>query len=597
MSSEGASGLEALEVQPLKRAHAYSRRWDEGARSLIALALILTGGLALNLWLGRDQTLIQDEWGFLVERAPWNLGSLLDPHNGHLLALPLLVFKILVSTFGIDSFVPLRTAGLLAVFSVVVLLYVLGRRRLGPWLSLVAPAALVFLGGSYDTVLTSVALPYTMSVAFGLTAMLALDSRRPKSDAIACGALICSVLSFTIGLAFVLAAGARVALARRTGARQASWVAIAPLLIYVAWFVWARHFHETHILLDGVGGLFSGMADNLAAVCAAVTGLGFTPGDADISQRLATRLDWGQVLAVGFIALYWLRSRSDGISGRAWVAAVALVGYLALIALGLGPGRTPNAPRYLFMGVSIAAYALVELGASFRPARATGIAIATVLGLGILAGAVTMKHGGALLRLEAATNRAELGALELGRGVIGPDFFVEDSTQDLRSNPDMLFTAGDYFQFSSNVGTPADSEAELLNEPEQAREAADLLLARALPISITETATPDINNGRPVVPILGDTDQESAGGCVRAVPADDGQAHLIVHVPPGGLAYETEESTVPDISLRRYAVELAVEPAALPGAGTLVVPIDLGHRVWAASITSTSELRACPIGH
>ena len=83
------------------------------------------------LYLGRSTSFYFDEWDWIQGRRAWDLDALLLPHNEHLSLAPVLVFKALFSTVGIDSYVPYRVAGLALHCGVVVLLFAYARRRVG----------------------------------------------------------------------------------------------------------------------------------------------------------------------------------------------------------------------------------------------------------------------------------------------------------------------------------------------------------------------------------------------------------------------------------------------------------------------------------
>ena len=73
----------------------------------------------------------------------------------------------------------------------------------------------------------------------GLAAFLALDQRSRRGDVLACILLIAAILSFSVGVAFAIGAGAWI-LAERGGRRI--WVAVLPLVLYGAWWLWALKF-------------------------------------------------------------------------------------------------------------------------------------------------------------------------------------------------------------------------------------------------------------------------------------------------------------------------------------------------------------------
>ena len=144
----------------------------------------------------------------------------------------------------------------------------------------------------------------------------------------------------------------------------------------------------------------------------------------------------------------------------------------------------PDASRYVYLGSVLTLLVLVEAVNGLRPSKGWAIGLTIALAFSLLANGMIMGEGGKVVRLESATNRAQLAALEVARDEVSDDFIVESAEETTLSNPDMLFDAGTYFDVAESFGSPAYAEGELEGAPEQAREAADLLLARTLPISV-----------------------------------------------------------------------------------------------------------------
>jgi hypothetical protein len=101
---------------------------------LAAGAMLLSGGLLLH-WLSR-LTFWRDEWGFLLHRRGWSVGTFLDPAVEHLVAIPILIYKLLLETAGMDSPVPFQVVAVLGFLTSVALLFIYVRSRVGEWLAL-----------------------------------------------------------------------------------------------------------------------------------------------------------------------------------------------------------------------------------------------------------------------------------------------------------------------------------------------------------------------------------------------------------------------------------------------------------------------------
>ena len=177
-----------------------------------ALALVAFAGL---LYLGRSTTFYFDEWDWVQGRRAWNAAALLEPHNEHLSLVPVLVFKLLFSTVGTDSYVPFRVAGLLLHCGVAALLFAYTRKRVGELLALGAAAVVLFLGTAWPDVLWPFQIGFLSSLAAGIGALLALDREDRRGDVIAAVLLGVALASSSLGLPLLAALRARGARAAR----------------------------------------------------------------------------------------------------------------------------------------------------------------------------------------------------------------------------------------------------------------------------------------------------------------------------------------------------------------------------------------------
>ena len=102
--------------------------------------------------------------------------------------MPVLVYKLLFSTVGIDSYLPYRVLGLAMHCGVVVLLFSYARRRVGDVLALAAAAAILLLGTAWQDVLWPFQIGFLGSLAAGIGALLALDREDRRGDVAGRGA-------------------------------------------------------------------------------------------------------------------------------------------------------------------------------------------------------------------------------------------------------------------------------------------------------------------------------------------------------------------------------------------------------------------------
>jgi hypothetical protein len=557
---------------------------------MVAFSAAALASIAYVLWLGRGQTLILDEWSYLLHAREWSPTALLEPHNGHLIVFPILVLKLMYATFGVSSHLPYQLLAVLLNVLIAALLYVFARRSVGPLAALLPAVLILFYGAGWDAFVTGYQLPNLFSIAAGLMALLFVRREDLRGDVLTCLALLISLASVSVGIAFAAGIAVALLLRGREAAIRRAWVLLIPAVPYVVWFIWARRFHEAEVTAANVGALGSGIFDQLAAIFSSITGLAAAPGSTDLSAPVGARPSWGPTLVVLALVGVALALRHRRPSRSFFVALAVLFVYLATVALALGENRPPDASRYVYMGTVLTLLVLIEAASGIRPSRAWVIGLTTALFFSLLANGAQMGVGSRVVRLESATNRAQLSALEIDQGNVSDDLVVEGGGLTTLSNPDMLFDAGTYFDVVKSFGSPAYTESELEGAPEQAREAADQLLARALPISVRPGFRPAGNGAITVVE--GADYRRRPGGCVTIVPRPG--ARIVAEVPSGGLSYRVAGTERPELKLRRFGEGFAVVPDLPAGSAQLAIPTDRSGRPWEAELATTSRLELCP---
>lgn len=573
---------------------AWSRRVgpDRVAYVVLALAYLLAAALILD-W-GRGQTFVNDEWNYLVTVRGFSLETLVHPQNGHLILVPLLLYKALFATVGAGSHVPYQVTTVVLHLTVATLFFALVRTRLPLAAAVALTVLLAFFGAGWDTVMGAYEIPNLTGMAAGLGTLLALERRTPAGNVAACLLLGLSLASFSVGIAFALGALFAIWLGGRAEWRRA-WIVLVPGALYVAWFLWARKFGQSEVTAEALSSLFSGMADQLAALCAAITGLFRVPGSAGVPELIEIRPAWGYPLAIVLAGLVALHVRRAPRSIRFWTVAGTLVVYTALVAAGLSPARAPNASRYVYMGGVLALLLVAELGRDVRWTTAVGLVAAVLFGLSLTANVAELRVGGHLFGAEGETNRATLAALELARDRVDPDLAVEDSSTT-HSHPDMLFPAWAYFDAAEAFGSPAFDEAELLASGEQAREAADQELVRALGVAAVPGAAPGVASGGPPPLVSGEAGGHAVarGSCVALLPDPGQTATFTLQVPRGGLSYRTASGNTVEAKLGRFADLPAVELPPVAGSAEIAIPGDRSPVRWTAELTTAGRALACP---
>jgi hypothetical protein len=572
---------------------AWSRRVGENRIAYAVLALAFALAAALILGWGKGQTFINDEWNYLVLDRGWSLETLFHPQNGHLIVVPLLLYKALFATAGASSHLPYQVATVVLHLIVATLFFCLVRTRL-PLAAAVALTMLVALfGAGWDTLMGAYEIPNLVGLATGLGMLLALERRTGPGDLAACLLLALSLASFGVGIAFALGGLVAIWLGGRAQWRRA-WIVIVPAALYVIWFLWARKFGESEVTAEAIGSLLSGSADQLAAICAAITGLFRAPGSAELANLINIRPEWGYTLALLLVALVVLHVRRAPRSIRFWTVVATLGVYLALVAAGLSPARAPNASRYVYLGGILTLLLVAELGLDLRWTTVSGTVFVALLGLALMANTAELQVGGHLFQAEGETNRATLAALELSRARVDPNLSVEDDATT-HSHPDMFFPAYAYFEAARDFGSPAYSLAELAGSGEQAREAADQELVRALALSAKPLTSPLRRSGQEVK-LLGASGGRtiSAGACQVLLPVPNKVASFQLELPRGGFGYRTHPGAELELGLARFAESFATTVPMPAGEAEVKIPSDASEIPWRAQVRTDAKTLVCP---
>jgi hypothetical protein len=197
-------------------------------------------------YVGRDSWFRFDDWDYLVTRRAGNLDDLLRPHSGHWEAVPLLVYRGLYSVFGLN-YLPFELVAIVAsMVSAVLLLVIMLRAGIRPWIAILAATFLVGFGDAqFNVALRVTSITFVgLAVPLGLTQMLLADHSGPRNrrDWIGLGvamiALLCSniatVMIFAVALAMLL----------KRGWRTALFHAGPPAVVFAVWFL-TKGRHDT----------------------------------------------------------------------------------------------------------------------------------------------------------------------------------------------------------------------------------------------------------------------------------------------------------------------------------------------------------------
>lgn len=544
------------------------RFWRDGPYLLLFAAM--AAAMAAILALTSELTFLQDTWEFLISRQELTLDNLLRPHNEHLVLFPALIQWVLIELFGMSNALPEYLVLVTFLLGTAGLFFVYVERRVGSWLALFATVLLLGFGPGWEALLWPFEITFIGPLFFGIAALLALEREDRRGDAAACVFLVLGIGFSGLGIPFVVGAAVAILLGKRENWPRRAYVVAVPALLFAVWYLgWGREA-ETHLTFENLLEAPRFVAEAVAAVTGALVGLGTDPITG------LTDPVWGRTLLVALVVvLVYRHLRRPVFSRGLWPAAAAATANWVLMAANAAPGRAPYSSRYLYVGAVFLLMVLADLLRDARPSRPVLglLGVLTLLALG--PNLVVLVQGRNTLEVQSVLTRADTAAIEIGRDHVETDFQL---TPEIAGTPTLVNVfAGPYLQAVDEHGSPAYSEAELLEAPDYARRHADLVLAHALPLSTTVTRGASIARGGSCL----DADAEAGG--IRLGPGP-----TRIEVPPGPAA---------EFSLRRFATaEFPVSTAGAPGGSVTVlrVPRDLSPRPWRLRVEAAQGARVCP---
>jgi hypothetical protein len=557
-----------------------SRRALDPVVLLLAAGVVLSAALLLH-W-GSKLTFLLDDWEFLLYRQGFNAHSILGPHGEHISIAPVLIYKALLDTAGMDSSLPYLAVSVALFLASAVLLFIYVRRRVDPWLALLGAGIVLFLGPAFDDLIWDFQMGFNGSLACGLGALLMLERRDRWSDVAACALLILGTTFSSLELPFIAAATVDALLGPARLRRL--FVPVVPALLYLAWWIGWGHEADSAVSLHNAASVPHFAFDAASAALASLLGLvkfGQGPGPGG--------LDWGRpllILALGLAA--WRLHRIGRISRELWVA-VALAGtFWVLAGLNVRAGRGPAESRYLLPGAVFVLMIAAELLRGVRVPR-LGIAAAYLAGAFIVASNVyLLRDAYTAYRNTSDLIRADLGALEIARDRPG---------LALRLTPDVAGTAyvgvdaSTYLSQADRYGSPAYTPAELVAAPEAARVAADRVLERALGITFAPVrSSPPPSGPPPQIDGPPGAQATTMGSCVL-VDAPG----AILRLPQGGASVRASRRATAQVALRRFAsgFPLAGVPLGAGQSGVVRIPGDRASEPWELAVRSAAPTLAC----
>lgn len=287
----------------------------------------------ISVWIvvtGDRLSFFFDEWSWIQDRS-LDLGSVLRPHNGHFVALPVVLFMGLLEMFGTGSYVPFLLLSVGAHAATALLAYAVVSRHGGHLVGMTALVSVMLLGSGWMNIVWGFQVQMILPITFAFAGILVLDGK-PHADASVAVLVAAAVASSGGGLP-VLAGFWVHALVSR------AWRRVAMLSgVFALYCVWLLAFGDPQGSSGNVGIIPRYVYDSAMHAAAAVGG----------------RDRWFAVVVFGVagaLLLYRLfRGRSVLADAVTIVPVVAMTMGWLLAGYARGDLYQPDASRYLYVG-------------------------------------------------------------------------------------------------------------------------------------------------------------------------------------------------------------------------------------------------------
>jgi hypothetical protein len=336
---------------------------DSARAATAAFVLVEIVGFCVYIVAARKIWFYRDDWDFLAGRS-LSVHDLLRQHGGHLVALPLVVFRLMYYVIGLRSYLPYQLLPIALHLTAAALLRVIMRRAgVNPWIATVAASLFVFFGAGSQDVIWAFQITFSGPLVFGLAQLLLADHDGPvdRRDWIALALGFAGLLSSGVAIAMIGVVG--LAMLVKRGWRVALLQTVPLGIVYVAWYL--RYAGAAARVTD-VSALFDWLRTGVAA---AFDALGQVPF---VGWALAV------MLAVGLV-LTWRQYGNEERRRRGAVVAAMLVGAFAFLLIS-GINRAAfgtqfaASSRYLHIvaalllpSLAVAADAIARRGRAFVP--------------------------------------------------------------------------------------------------------------------------------------------------------------------------------------------------------------------------------------
>ncbi len=318
--------------------------------------IVALGALAILAWLGRDMTFYHDEYAFLLLRD-LSLPGIFAPHNEHLTATLVILYRTLVATVGTVSYWPYLGVTFALHMIVAAIVYVVVRRETSATWALGAMAVMLLLGSGGDDILWAFQSGTVGATAAGMAAVVVA----PRRPALAAVLLTIGLATSGAALAFLVGTALHLLLTRP---RALAWLTL-PVGLYLAWYVTFAATRMLALRSPSLDGVPEYVLTGLTASAAGVVGSALPVVGSIALLALAFGVGWARGVSPVVLALL--------------ASSVAFFFIAGLVRAHLGAEQAA-APRYVY----VAAPGLLVAGAVLlarlrRPWRdLVGVAVLTI---------------------------------------------------------------------------------------------------------------------------------------------------------------------------------------------------------------------------
>ena len=478
------------------------------AWAVLALAMLCSGALILHTAHGQGFAIdelfyygrVAGKQGTLVHYAPFSPEYLLAPFNGHLPLGGRFVYELVFATIG-ANYTVFVLVNIAALWAVVALVFELARRRVGTIAALAPCIVLLFLGFAREQLLWPLDFNTAAALAAGLAAVLAIQREDRRGDLLACLALLVSVAMIELGLAFVLGIAFWLLVSRPRDALRRAWIVAIPVVLYVAWYVWARKFGQSEAHSGNLHLIPETFMHGAAAALGSLTGT-----NPIVAGTYVGSVTWfGRALAVAIGVALLVRLWGRQLPRTIWIWLGVLGVYWLLLALAARPAE---GSRYIL----VAAVLIVLIGADMVRRRLpdpAAIALLVLAAVALPANIVqlTKDRGDDTLHHDPPVSSTEFAMLELARDHVDPEYVVtaDPRVGEVDGGLFIGIPAGAYLDAAADNGSIAYSLDEVREGDETLRLIADASLAGALGVSAEPSPPPGANAGCRTIAVAPDT--------------------------------------------------------------------------------------------